>query len=62
MQQTGGTKGFEGYQDGGKKYLFNDCEILIPAAMEGVITKENANKIKANLIIEAANGIFSLNN
>tara|TARA_B100000989_G_scaffold123037_1_gene90930 strand:- start:203 stop:1603 length:1401 start_codon:yes stop_codon:yes gene_type:complete len=56
MQQTGGTKGFEGYQDGGKKYLFNDCEILIPAAMEGVITKENANKIKANLIIEAANG------
>ena len=36
--------------------MFNDCEILIPAAMEGVITKENANLVKANLIIEAANG------
>ena len=56
MQQTGGTKGFDGYQDGGKEYLLNDCEILIPAAMEGVITKDNADKIKANLIIEAANG------
>ena len=56
MSKTGGTKGFEGYREEGKDYLFNDCEIIIPAAMEGVITKENAQKIKANLIIEAANG------
>jgi len=56
MSKTGGTKGFEGYRKEGKDYLFNDCEIIIPAAMEGVINKENAQKIKANLIIEAANG------
>ena len=56
MMETGGTKGFEGYQEAGAEYLLNDCDILIPAAMEGVITKENAHEIKANLIIEAANG------
>ena len=31
-------------------------EILIPAAVEDVLTKDNANKISAKLIIEAANG------
>ena len=56
MMETGGTKGFEGYQDAGAEYLLNNCDILIPAAMEGVITKKNAHEIKANLIIEAANG------
>ena len=56
MIETGGTLGFEGYNKPNTKFLFNDCEILIPAAMEGVVTKENANLVKANLIIEAANG------
>lgn len=32
------------------------CDILIPAALEGVINVENAHNIKASLIIEAANG------
>lgn len=33
-----------------------DCDILIPAALSAQITKDNANKIKAKLIVEGANG------
>ncbi|MDZ7864870.1 Glu/Leu/Phe/Val dehydrogenase [Acidovorax sp.] len=33
-----------------------DCEILIPAALEGQITEHNAGQIKAKLVIEGANG------
>ena len=36
--------------------LFDKCDILIPAALESVINVENADDIKAKLIIEAANG------
>jgi len=36
-----------------------NCDILIPAALENVITIKNVNKVKAKLIIEAANGPIS---
>ena len=58
IRETGGTHGFDGgsYTQNGPAVLEEECDILIPAAMEGVINLENASRIKAPLIIEAANG------
>lgn len=58
-----GVKGFKGYTADSEAVLCSDCDILIPAALEGVITVDNANDIKARIIIEAANGpiTFSAN-
>jgi len=58
IAQHGGVAGFPGaeYVADGAKVLENACDILIPAALEGVIHKENAANIQAPLIIEAANG------
>jgi glutamate dehydrogenase (NAD(P)+) len=39
-----------------EELLESDCEILIPAATENVITSRNAAKIKAKIIVEGANG------
>ena len=36
--------------------LVTECEILIPAATENVITSRNADQIKARIIVEGANG------
>ena len=53
--------GVTGYPDArhfedGSMLLEEECDILIPAAMEAVINLSNADNIKAKLIIEAANG------
>lgn len=39
-----------------EELLALDCDILIPAAIEGQIAKHNANEIKAKIIVEGANG------
>ncbi|TQS74435.1 Glu/Leu/Phe/Val dehydrogenase [Ornithinibacillus gellani] len=39
-----------------KELLELDCDILVPAAVENQITAENAHQIKANIVVEAANG------
>jgi len=39
-----------------EELLALDCDVLIPAAIEGQITEHNANDIKAKIIVEGANG------
>ncbi|KAK8576291.1 hypothetical protein V6N13_090765 [Hibiscus sabdariffa] len=53
------NKGINGFHGGDsldpELILVEDCDILIPAALGGIINRENANDIKAKFIIEAAN-------
>jgi glutamate dehydrogenase (NAD(P)+) len=39
-----------------EELLQTECDILIPAALQNQITKANANKIKAKIVAEGANG------
>ncbi len=54
----GGVTGFPdaAHTAEGPAVLEEECDILIPAALEGVINLGNVHNIKAKLIIEAANG------
>ncbi|CAM5493098.1 Glu/Leu/Phe/Val dehydrogenase [Frigidibacter albus] len=58
IRLNGGVKDFPGatFTADGAAMLEVACDILIPAAMEGVINLSNAARIKAPLIVEAANG------
>ena len=58
IAQHGGVRGYPeaNFVFEGISVLEKECDILIPAALEGVITRENAPRIQARLIIEAANG------
>jgi glutamate dehydrogenase (NAD(P)+) len=49
-----GFKGAEAHDP--HELLLRECEILIPAATENVITSRNAEKIKAKIVCEGANG------
>ena len=57
VRNAGGVGGFKG----GEKIANEDfwdvpCEVLIPAALEGQITADRANRTKARLVLEGANG------
>ncbi|MAE65602.1 MAG: glutamate dehydrogenase [Phycisphaeraceae bacterium] len=58
LARHGGLEGFPGarFVADGRSVLEADCDILIPAALERQITQENAGRICAPLIAEAANG------
>ncbi len=58
IRENGGVRGFANaeYQENGKSVLEFDCDVLIPAALEGQIDAENAARIQARVIAEAANG------
>lgn len=58
MNATGGIKDFPGarYFEDGLSVLEWPCDLLIPAALEGQITEDNAHRIQARLVVEAANG------
>jgi glutamate dehydrogenase (NAD(P)+) len=56
-QRNGTVLGFKGAEAADSlDLLTTDCEILIPAATENVITSRNADRIKARVICEGANG------
>jgi glutamate dehydrogenase (NAD(P)+) len=56
-QQTGTVLGFPGTETITNEELLElDVDVLVPAALEGVITAENAGRIKAKFSVELANG------
>ena len=57
-EETGSIIGFPGSKHigGPSAALELECDILVPAALENQITIENADRIKAKIIAEAANG------
>lgn len=57
-RENGDARGFPNSEfiENGHSILESECDILVPAALEGQITLENAPKIRAPLIAEAANG------
>ena len=56
-QSTGGVSGFNGLKAiTNDEVLELDVDVLIPAAIENVITDKNAANVKAKIVAEAANG------
>ena len=56
-QEHGSLSGFGGSDDVTNEELLEiECDILVPAALESVITVHNADRIKTKMIAEAANG------
>ena len=62
LARSGGLAGFPGarFVADGASVLEAECDILVPAAIEGQITEANAGRIRAPLVVEAANGPVTL--
>ena len=57
VANTGGVAGFKGADVMKSEEFWDvDCDILIPAALEGQINEDRARRIKAKLVLEGANG------
>jgi glutamate dehydrogenase (NAD(P)+) len=56
--KNGSVDGFPGAEqtDDRAQFWDVDCDILVPAALEQQITDQNANRIKAKIVLEGANG------
>ena len=63
INANGSVKGYPHgrFVEDSEEMLFLGCDILIPAAIEGAINSQNAHKVEAKLIIEAANGPVTAN-
>ncbi len=56
-EKTGSVQNYKGASKVSNDDLLElDCDVLIPAAIENQITKENADRIKAGMVLELANG------
>jgi glutamate dehydrogenase (NAD(P)+) len=56
-RESGTVVGFPGADPITNEELLEvECDVLIPAAIEGVISSRNAGQVKASIIVEAANG------
>jgi glutamate dehydrogenase (NAD(P)+) len=56
-QETGSLEGLRGTQTiSNEDLLLLECDVLAPCALEQVITRDNADQVKAKIICEGANG------
>lgn len=56
-EKTGSVVGFPGVEEvSNEEVLETECDVLCPGAFENVITSEVAKRVRAKMIIEAANG------
>ena len=56
-KETGSITGFTGGEDMDKaEAMFLECEVLMPAATENVVTSANAERLRCKILCEGANG------